>query len=88
MSKTLVGNFMVEVLCWAFYYVNDGSKVNVNVPQLMRFLVITIVQWLLQFLTKGQDCIMFYFKSDGIITLRKHVDVDHGLIAKRKNANK
>jgi hypothetical protein len=27
---------------------------------------------------------MFYnFKSDGIITLRKHVDVDHGLIAKK-----
>jgi hypothetical protein len=30
---------MVEILCWEFYYVNDGSKVNVNVPQLMRFVV-------------------------------------------------
>jgi hypothetical protein len=31
---------------------------------------------------------MFYFKSDSIITLRKHVDVDHGLIAKKIDANK
>jgi hypothetical protein len=39
MSKKLVGNFMLEILCWVFYYVNDGSKVNVNVPQLMHFVV-------------------------------------------------
>jgi hypothetical protein len=31
---------------------------------------------------------MFYFKSDGIITSRKHVDVDHGLIAKTIDVNK
>jgi hypothetical protein len=30
---------MVEILYWAFYYVNDGFKVYVNVPQLMHFIV-------------------------------------------------
>jgi hypothetical protein len=39
MNKKLVGNFKVEILCWAFYYVNDGSKVNVNVPQLICFAI-------------------------------------------------
>ncbi len=30
---------MVKILGWAFYYVDDGSKVNVNVPKLMCFVV-------------------------------------------------
>jgi hypothetical protein len=25
--------------CWAFYCVNDGSKVDVNVSQLMRYVI-------------------------------------------------
>jgi hypothetical protein len=32
MNKEFIGNLMnINSLCWAFYYVNGGSKVDVNV---------------------------------------------------------
>jgi hypothetical protein len=40
MNKEFIGNLMnINFLCWAFYYVNGGSKVDVNVSQLMHCLI-------------------------------------------------
>jgi len=39
MNKKLVNNFMVEILCLGIYCVNDGSKMDVNVPQLMHYVI-------------------------------------------------
>ncbi len=39
MNKKLVRNFMVEILCLGIYCVNDGSKMDVNVPQLMHYVI-------------------------------------------------
>ncbi len=55
---------------------------DVSVPQLMRYvicynnLVVSIVFNHGRRLRKG---LVFYFKSNGIIALRKHVNANHGL---------
>jgi hypothetical protein len=57
--------------------------VDVSVPQLMRYvicynnLVFFVVFNHRRRLRKG---LVFYFKSNGIIVLRKHVNENHGLI--------
>jgi hypothetical protein len=66
-----------------FYYINDDVEVDNKVFQLMRCHVcyynqITITNSRTQ-LRKG---IISYFKNNGITTFKKHVDVDHVVLAK------
>ncbi len=67
-----------------FYYINDGVEVDNKKIQLMRCHVcyynqITITNSKTQ-LRKG---IISYSKNNGIRTLKKHVDVDHVVLAKK-----
>ncbi len=70
--------------CWAFYCVNDGSKVDVNVSQLMRYVI--CYNNLISFIVfkkriRLKKTFGSYFKNNGIIVLKKYVDANHGLIA-------
>ncbi len=54
-------------LCWSFYYINDGAKVDNKVPKLMRCHVcypnqITITNSK----TKLRKRIISYFENNGI----------------------
>ncbi len=75
-------------ICWSSYCVNCGSKVDVNVLQLMFFMVCynSLMSFLYQ-RTRLKKGLVFYFKSNGIIVLKKHVDANHGLIVKTFEEN-
>jgi hypothetical protein len=66
----------INFLCWAFYYVNGGSKVDVNVSQLMHCLIyydnLTAFVIINQ-RTRLMKSLVSCFKSNGIIALKKHV---------------
>ncbi len=67
-----------------FYCVNDGSKVDVNVSQLMRYVI--CYNNLISFIVfkkriRLKKTFGSYFKNNGIIVLKKYVDANHGLIA-------
>ncbi len=61
---------------------------DVNVPQLMPFMVCynSLVSFFYQ-RTRLRKGLVFYFKSNGIIKLKKHVDANHGLIVKTFEEN-
>lgn len=54
--------------------------------KLFVVLCVIVFQLLLQFWTNEQGWrkgLISYFKDNDVTTLKKHVDVDHGLIAKK-----
>jgi hypothetical protein len=68
-----------------FFCINDESKVDVEIPQIMHYMLcyeklisFAILKWRAR-LRKG---LVSYFKSNGIIVLKKHVDANHNLIAR------
>jgi hypothetical protein len=71
-------------LCWAFYCVNDGEKVEVASHQVMRCILCydTVIN-IFNPRTKERKRLITYYKTYGIITLKKHVDADHFIIAKK-----
>jgi len=71
-------------LCWAFYCVNDGEKVEVASHQVMRcILCYDIVINISNPRIKERKGLITYYKTYGIITLKKHVDADHFIIVKK-----
>jgi hypothetical protein len=71
---------------WGFSYVNDELVVDVKVPQVMHYMLCydrLVNHVILEQITKLRKGLVSYFKSNGIITLKKHVDVDNGIIVKK-----
>jgi hypothetical protein len=74
--------------CGSFYCVNDNSKVNLDVPQMIRCLLchfqLVVSMNSRKRLRKG---LVTYYKTSGITCLQKHLDVDHSVIYKRLKNN-
>jgi hypothetical protein len=73
-----------NALCWAFYCVNDNKEVNVIIPQTMRCILchnnpILNVNPKMQ----ARKGLITYNRTNGIVTLRKHVNLDHLNILKK-----
>ncbi len=71
-----------NALCWSFFIVNDNNIVDENKLQIMRCMIchVNFVPYNLR-ITKRKG-IITYFKKNGIIALKKHVDANHALLAK------
>jgi len=71
-------------LCWGVFCVNDYEKVDLENTQMMHCmlcyqnLVIRINPR-----TQVRKALFFYYKKNKIFKNKKHVDVEHTLIAKR-----
>jgi len=74
----------INAFCWSFYWVNDNSKVNLDVPQMMHCLLChsqpIVSMNLRKQLKKG---LVTYYKTSGIARLQKHLDANHSIIYKR-----
>ncbi len=74
----------INVFCWFFYCVNDNFKINLDVPQMMHYLLchfqLVIYVNSRKHLKKGR---VTYYKTSGITCLQKHLDADHSTIYKR-----
>jgi hypothetical protein len=69
-------------LCWAFYCVNDGKKVETRSRQVMKcILCYDNVINILNPRTKKRKGLITYYKTYGIIVLKKHVSAYHSIIA-------
>jgi hypothetical protein len=70
-------------LCWSFYCVNENAKVELESTQIMRCilchqeLVIGINPR-----TQVRKILIFYYKTNGITSLKRHVDANHILITR------
>jgi hypothetical protein len=71
-----------NALCWSFYYVNNNKLVDVKCFQLMRCIfchfnpiVITNAK------SQARKALILYSSAKGIIALKKHVNVNHYMIA-------
>jgi hypothetical protein len=73
----------INALCWAFYCVNDGKKVEIANHQVMRCIMCYVdpVNVHNQRI-KERKASITYYKTLGITTLKKHVDANHSIIAK------
>jgi len=73
----------INAICWAFYVVNDNTQIDGKVLQVMRCMIChnEYVPFIAK--TKLKKRIISYFKSNGITTLKKHVDVEHTLLTKK-----
>jgi hypothetical protein len=85
MFKENLGDLMEEFFYGgAFNCVNDNAKVDFENAQIMQCIFcyknpITTTN----LRTQVKKRLIFYYKTNGITTLQKHVDVDHIVIAKR-----
>lgn len=80
----------INLFCWTFYCVDDRSKLDVDIPQLiccvisyndpMSFTIFTQR-------TRLKKGLVFYFKNNGLIALKKHLNANHGLSAKKFEKN-
>jgi hypothetical protein len=70
-------------LCWSFHCVNDNAKVDLENTQIMccilchQKLVIGINPR-----TQVRKILIFYYKTNGVTSLKRHVDANHILITK------
>jgi hypothetical protein len=74
-----------NVICWAFYVVNHNKLVDGKIPQVMRCHSCYKTHVLYNPRTKLRKGLISYYKTNGISTLKKHVDVEHNLLAKKLN---
>jgi hypothetical protein len=72
-----------NALCWSFYIVNDNNIIDGSKLQIMRCMICCVNFVLYNPRTKGRRRIITYSKRNGIIAIKKHVDVDHVVLANR-----
>jgi hypothetical protein len=72
-----------NALCWPFFIVNVNNIIGGSKPQIMKCMIYHVSFVLCNPRTKERRGIITYSKTNGITTLRKHVDVDHVILAKR-----
>jgi hypothetical protein len=68
-----------------FFCINNESKVDVEIPQIIhcmlcyeKLISFTILKWR----ARSRKGLVSYFKNNGTIVLKKHVDANHNLIAR------
>jgi hypothetical protein len=67
-----------NALCWAFYYVNDNKEVDFKIPQIMCCIICYCSSILdLNPTTQANRRLIICNTTNGIITLRKHVNLHH-----------
>jgi hypothetical protein len=67
-----------NALCWAFYCVNDNKEVNVTTPQTMHYIFCHNNPILnLHPKNQARKGLIMYSTTNGITTLKKHVNLDH-----------
>jgi hypothetical protein len=66
------------LLCWAFYCENDNTNVDLENPLIMHCILChkNLVD-ATNPRTQRKRRLISHFKKNGIISLKKHVDVDH-----------
>jgi hypothetical protein len=72
-----------NALCWSFYIVNDNNIIDGSKLQIMRCMICCVNFVLYNPRTKERRRIITYSKRNGIIAIKKHVDVDHVVLANR-----
>ncbi len=72
-----------NVICWAFYVVNDNKPMDGKFPHIMRYHLCYKTPMLYNPRTKLKKGLISYYKTNGISTLKKHVDVKHHLLANK-----
>jgi len=73
-----------NALCWAFYCVNDNKKINVITPQIMCYIPCHNNPILnLNPKTQGRKGLIIYDITNGIATLKKHVNTNHSNVLKK-----
>jgi len=72
-----------NAMCWSFFIVNDNNIIDGSKPQIMRCMICHVCFVLCNPRTKERRGIVTYSKKNGITTLKKHVDVDHVILAKK-----
>ncbi len=72
--------------CQLFYCVNDNSQVNGKIFKMMRCFLCHKLQFIfqiqehkLQFMKR----IIIYYQKNGVMTLNKHVNANHSIIAQK-----
>jgi len=63
--------------------VNDNKLMDGKIPQVMRFHLCYKTHVLYNPRTKLRKGLISYYKTNGILTLKKHVDGKHNLLAKK-----
>jgi hypothetical protein len=74
-----------NALCWAFYYVNDRKDVEGELNLLLMRCIFCYDSFVNNHNpSKSNDIkgLTTYYKIHGIISLKKHVDANHAIIAK------
>jgi hypothetical protein len=71
-----------NAICWAIYRVNDNKPINGKVPQIMQCLLCYKTHVPFNPITKLLKGLISYYKMNGIITLKKHVDPKRFLFAR------
>jgi hypothetical protein len=73
-----------NALCWAFYCVNDNKKANAIAPYITRCIFYHNNPILnINPKTQARKGLIICNSSNGIIALRKHVNLDHPNILKK-----
>jgi hypothetical protein len=72
-----------NALCWSFFFVIDNNIVDASKLQIMRCMICHVNFIFYNLKTKERRGIITYFKKNGITILKKHVDADHVVLAKR-----
>jgi hypothetical protein len=67
-----------NTLCWAFYCVNDNKEVNAIAPQTMQCIFCHNNPILnVNPKTQARKGLIIYNSSNGVVALRKHVNLNH-----------
>jgi len=67
----------------AFFKVNDNQLMDLSQNQIMCYIIYhsgTASPEVLAMCTKCKNCLIAYHKSNGIMTMKKHVEYDHVLL--------
>jgi len=73
-------------ITWAFFEVNDNQLINLSENKIMRCIIchseITPFE-ILAMHTRCRKCFIAYDKSNGITTMKKHVEYDHSTLLQK-----
>ncbi len=85
MFKEQLKNQMVEFFYVGFCFcVNDNKGVDLKCPQMMKcILCYNCLILVCNSRTQVNKGLILYNTTNGITTLKKHVNVDHSIIAKK-----
>jgi hypothetical protein len=70
-----------NIICWAFYVVNDNKPMDGKILQVMRCHLCYKTPMLYNPKIKLRKGLISYYKTNGILVLKKHVNVEHHLLA-------